>query len=390
MDLSTLRSKIDDTDQQLIKLFEERMKIAAEIAAYKKENGLPVLDEGRERQKLMEVCAISSEDMRDYTRILYGYLFDISRSYQKKLLHPKENLYPIWESIAAALEETPRLFPARQRAGGRSRVACQGTWGAYSQFAADKLFVKPEIVFVSNFEDVFNAVEGGLCDYGMVPAENNTAGSVRRVYDLMTEKQFHIVRATRIKVDHSLLAAPGTKKEDIREIVSHEQALAQCSEFLHTEFPAAKITAYKNTAKAAEYVANSNRSDVAAIASPNCAALYGLSCLCENIQISDNNRTRFCCISKKPEIYPGADRTSLMLKLPHEPGSLYRVLSQFNAHGINLIKLESRPIPSTDFAFLFCFELETSIYSEGFAALIRELSDLGDNFRYLGSYSEVL
>ena len=109
----------------------------------------------------------------------------------------------------------------------------------------------------------------------------------------------------------------------------------------------------------------------------------------ENIQVSDNNRTRFFCISKKLEIYPGADRTSLMLRLPHEPGSLYRVLSRFNAHGINLTKLESRPIPTTDFAALFCFELETPVYSDEFAALIRELSDLGDDFRYLGSYSEV-
>ena len=237
---------------------------------------------------------------------------------------------------------------------------------------------------------MFNAVEKGLCDYGIVPAENNTAGSVRRVYDLMTEKRFRIVRAIRVKIDHALLALPGTKKEDIREIVSHEQALAQCASFIQKEFPNAKVTSYENTAKAAEYVSKSGRTDLAAIGSPDCAKLFGLVCLSENIQVSDNNRTRFFCISKKLEIYPGADRTSLMLRLPHEPGSLYRVLARFNAHGINLTKLESRPIPTTDFAALFCFEIETPVYSEDFAGLIRELADdLGDDFRYLGSYAEV-
>lgn len=389
MDLKELRSRIDDLDAQLVSLFDERMQIAADIAAYKQENNLPVADESREREKLTAVASMSDDELRDYVRMLYSYIFDISRSYQNKLLHPSTAACPVWDKIADAIEHTPKLFPARASAAGKPRVACQGTWGAYSQHAADKLFGKPEIFFVSTFESVFNAVEKGLCDYGIVPAENNTAGSVRRVYDLMTEKRFRIVRAIRVKIDHALLALPNVKKEDIREIVSHEQALSQCSDFLQREFPNAKLTAYENTAKAAEYVSKSGRTDLAAIGSPDCAKLFGLTCLSENIQVSDNNRTRFFCISKKLEIYPGADRTSLMLRLPHEPGSLYRVLARFNAHGINLTKLESRPIPTTDFAALFCFELETPVYSDEFAALIRELSDLGDDFRYLGSYSEV-
>ncbi|MBP3918075.1 MAG: prephenate dehydratase [Clostridia bacterium] len=390
MDLNEIRAHIDDVDDQLVKLFEERMHLTADVAAYKKENNLPVLDEERERAKLTDIASKSSEELRGYIRMLYEYIFNISRTQQSQILHPASAGCPIWDVIADAIENTPKLFPARASVQGKPRVACQGTWGAYSQHAADKLFGKPEIFFVSTFESVFNAVEKGLCDYGIVPAENNTAGSVRRVYDLMTEKRFRIVRAIRVKIDHALLALPGTKKEDIREIVSHEQALAQCAEFLQKEFPNAKLTAYENTAKAAEYVSKSGRADLAAIGSPDCAKLFGLTCLSENIQVSDNNRTRFFCISKKLEIYPGADRTSLMLRLPNEPGSLYHVLSRFNAHGINLIKLESRPIPTTDFAFLFCFEVETTVYSEDFACLIRELSeDLGDDFRYLGSYAEV-
>ncbi|MBE6659027.1 MAG: bifunctional chorismate mutase/prephenate dehydratase [Ruminococcaceae bacterium] len=389
MDLKELRVQIDEIDRQMVDLFDRRMRIAAGVAQYKKENGIPILDEGRERAKLGAVAAMANEDMADYTRMLYNYLMDMSRAYQDKLMHPEAADCPLWSTIARAIDETPKCFPGRASAAGRARVACQGTWGAYSQHAADKLFSKPQIDFVPTFDDVFTAVEEGRCDYGIVPAENNTAGSVRRVYDLMTEKQFRIVRAVRVKIDHSLLVNPGTRREDIAEIVSHEQALAQCADYLRRSFPNAKITARANTALSAEYAAKSGRHDIAAIASPDCAQLYGLDCLSENIQISDNNRTRFFCISKSLEIYPGADRTSLMLRLPHEPGSLYRMLARFNAHGINLLKLESRPIPSTDFSVLFCFELETSVYADEFAALIRELSDLGDDMRYLGSYSEV-
>ena len=389
MDLKELRVQIDEIDRQMVDLFDRRMRIAAGVAAYKKENGLPILDEGRERAKLGAVAAMAKEDMADYTRMLYNYLMDMSRAYQDQLMHPAEAECSLWQSISDAIEHTPKCFPARASASGKARVACQGTWGAYSQHAADKLFSKPEIDFVPSFEDVFTAVEEGRCDYGIVPAENNTAGSVRRVYDLMTEKQFRIVRSVRVKIDHCLLVNPGTDFADIKEIVSHEQALAQCADYLRKTFPNAKITARENTALSAEYAAKSGRSDIAAIASLDCAERYGLVCLSENIQISDNNRTRFFCIAKSLEIYPGADRTSLMLRLPHEPGSLYRMLARFNAHGINLLKLESRPIPSTDFSVLFCFELETSVYADAFAALIRELSDLGSDVRYLGSYSEV-
>ncbi len=389
MDLTELRAQIDEIDAQMVALFARRMEVAAGVAAYKREKGLPVLDEGREREKLSAVAQKAPEGMQDYTKMLYSYLFDMSRAYQDKLLHGSATACPLWDAIADAIENTAPCFPHKKTASGGVRVACQGTWGAYSQHAADKLFSRPEIMFVSTFESVFAAVESGLCDYGIVPAENNNAGSVRRVYDLMTEKRFRIVRSVRVKIDHSLLALPGTKREDIREITSHEQALNQCAVYLHTAFPNAKLTPCENTAVAAKAVSASGRHDLAAIGSPDCAGLFGLTRLEDNIQPSDNNRTRFFCISKETEIYPGADHTSLMLELPHEPGSLYRTLARIYAHGINLLKLESRPIPSSDFSFLFVLELGCPVYSEEFAALIREFSDMGDGFRYLGSYSEI-
>ena len=268
-------------------------------------------------------------------------------------------------------------------------VACQGVEGAYSQLACEKLFQAPNILYFSNFEAVFSAIEKGLCQYGIIPLENSTAGSVNKVYDLMLQHEFYIVRSTRLKVDHSLLVRPGTKLEDIREVYSHEQAIGQCQEFLKT-LPNAQIIRCENTAQAAKFVAESGRNDVAALASRTCGALYGLTALAESVQDQGNNYTRFICISKNLEIYPGADRTSLRMVLAHKPGALYQVLSLFNALGINLNKLESRPIPERDFEFAFYFDLDTSIYSPAFLQLMAELPGICEQFSYLGSYSEVI
>ena len=188
----------------------------------------------------------------------------------------------------------------------------------------------------------------------------------------------------------NLLAKHGTKLEDIKEIYSHEQAIGQCAEFLKQFGKDVRITAVSNTAVAAEMVANSTRTDVAALCSRNCMDLYGLACLKRSVQDHGNNYTRFICISKKLEIYPGANHTSIMLTTAHKPGELYKVLSRFYALGINVTKLESRPIPDRDFEFMFYFDLETSVYSEEFIQIICELSASTEDFTYLGSYTEVI
>ncbi len=379
MELSDYRVQMDEIDRQLVDLFAKRMQTAAEIAAWKKAHDVPVLDAARERKKLAAVSAMAPEALREQVVTLYDLLFELSRCYQSAFLGTKS---PLPNRIRCAMEETPELFPQQ------ADVACQGVEGAYSQQACDKLFRTPNIFYCSTFEAVFSAIESGLCRYGVIPLENSTAGSVNAVYDLMQQHNFSIVRSARLKVDHCLLARKGAKLSDIREIRTHEQAVGQCSEFLHKL--GVKVVRCENTAIAAKEVAESGRTDIAALASRSCAALYGLDVLQESVQDQGNNYTRFICISRDLEIYPGADRTSLMMVLRHRPGSLAQVLSRFYARGINLNKLESRPIPQRDFEFMFYFDLDVPVYSPQFMQLMGELDDLSESCFYLGSYSEVI
>lgn len=380
MDILELRQEIDKIDDQMVRLFCQRMDVAAQIAEYKKENGLPILVPAREREKLQDVATKAGPEMDNYTRVLYSMLFELSRSYQAK--QTKEHT-PLYHKITQAIESTPKLFPPT------AMVACQGVEGAYSQIACEKIFKNPLILYFKDFEDVFTAIEQGLCQYGILPIENSTAGSVKKVYDLMIRHNFAIVRTFRLKVDHNLLVKPGTKISDVREIYSHEQAINQCADFLRT-LPGLKVVPVENTAVAAQMVSQSDRDDVAALSSRSCAELYNLDCLKYSVQDKGNNRTRFICISKNLEIYPGADKTSIMMILHHKPGALYKVLARLFTLGINVTKLESRPIPDREFEFMFYFDLETSIYSEEYVQLMCELDELCEEFKYLGSYSEVV
>ena len=380
MNIDEYRNRIDRIDKQLVTLFCERMDTASDIAAWKKEQKRPVFDPERERQKLIELASSVPEELREYTASLYSLLFELSRSYQNRLLGTASELTA---QIQGAIDETPALFPSD------ASVACQGVAGAYSQIACDRLFKRPAVLYLSSFDAVFSAIESGLCRYGVVPLENSTAGSVNAVYDLMMNHNFRIVRSVRIKVDHCLLVNPGTKREERREIYSHQQAISQCEKYLQS-FPNARVIPCENTAVAAKMVAEAGRRDAAALSSHACGKIYGLSCLECSVQDMDNNFTRFICISKTLEIYPGADRTSLMAVLPHEPGSLYKLLSRFYALGLNLNKLESRPLPNRNFEFMFYFDLETSVYSPQFLQLMGEMPTLCEEFSYLGSYSEVI
>ncbi len=380
MGLEKEREAIDEIDSQLTQLFVRRMEIARRIGDYKLAHNLPVLDRSREREVLARAAQQAGDELGDYTKVLYATMMDLSRSYQNSRLSEES---PVCSHIRQALEQGERAFPQG------ATVACQGVEGAYSQQACDKLFSRPSILYFRTFEGVFQAVDRGLCRYGILPIENSTAGSVNGVYDLMRRYRFHIVRGVRLRVEHTLLAKSGTALEDVTEIFSHEQGIQQCSAFLK-DHPGIRATVCENTAVAARMVAESSRKDVAAISSRDCAALYGLTVLTDQVQNSPNNHTRFICISKELEIYPGAGKTSLMLELPHRPGSLYGVLARMAALDLNLTKLESRPIPGKDFEFMFYFDLEASVHDPRTLALIGQLERDVEQFTYLGSYSEIV
>ena len=380
LDIKILREEINKTDGEIVELFKKRMAIAACVAEYKKERSLPVLDAARERELLEKISSLAGDELDGYARTLYRTMLDVSRAYQYTKLHQSSLCY---DEIAKALEITPPIFPSR------ARVACQGVEGAYSQIAAEKLFELPTITYCPTFDSVFSAIERGDCKYGVLPIENSTAGSVKKVYELMLCHNFSIVRSVRLKIDHNLLAKSGRKLEDIKEIFSHEQAISQCSGFLKAN-PQIKVTVVANTALASKMVAESDRDDVAALSSRFCTELYGLENIMPSLQDTGNNFTRFICISKDSEVYPGADKLSLMLVTPNRPGALYHVLSCFNSLGVNMTKLESCPIPERDFESMFYFDFTVSVYSDTLKRLLCELEARGEKFRLLGAYSEII
>ena len=379
-DLTDIRQRINQIDEQISALFLERMEAAADVAEYKRSTGKPVFDRARERDNIARASARVPESLASYAAVIESILMEASREAQYQRLGTKSEPS---RRIEVALGEQPAFFPQQ------ADVACQGVEGAYQQIACDRLFKRPSISYFNSFEGVFKAVEQGFCQFGVLPIENSTAGSVNHVYDLMMRYDFHIVRTCRLKIDHNLLVRPGTHLEDVQVVYSHQQAINQCADYL-SHIPGVRIHVCENTAIASQRVAESDLPNVAAIASRSCAELYGLEIADSSIQDQQNNYTRFACISKDLTIYPGADRTSRMAVVSNEPGSLYKVLARFYALDVNLIKLESRPIPDRDFEFMFYFDVECPAAAPEFQTLMNSLSDVCQDLRYLGSYSEVI
>lgn len=379
MNLDEQRRKLDAIDDQLIALFNERMDVVEGVAQAKAQQPHAVADKTRERSILARVTGATKPERKLSAQLLFNTLFDISKAYQSRALAGKS---PLTERIHAAIKNTAQTFPTS------ASVACQGVEGAYSQIASDKLFSLANIMYFDSFEAVFKAVEHGLCEYGVLPIENSTYGSVSAVYDLMKSNNFSIVRSVKVPIRHALLVKPGTRLADVKTIISHEQAIGQCAAFLLAH-AGIEVHAVENTAQAARLVAESVEEGVAAISSLECAELYGLSVLETDLQDSDANYTRFIVISRELEIYPGSQKVSFMMTVPHKPGSLYEVISRFAVQGVNLTKLESRPLPGKNFEFMFYFDFDAEILDENVVALLAELDSLFDGFTFLGAYHEV-
>ncbi len=380
MDINEIRTKINGVDDEILALFLERMELAGEVAAYKAECSLPITDRERERALLKRIRE-NAPGFEGYAGKLFSTLISLSKAHQRELCaHGDSKTRKV---ISEALLPAEVLFPKN------GSVACQGAEGSNSQQACDKLLPDGDILYVKTFEAVFDAVESGLCKFGVVPIENNTYGSVRSVYELLQKKSFSIVRSCQLNIRHELLAKKGARLADITEIISHEQALGQCSEFLGNLGGKVKVTPCSNTAVAAKEVACCPDGHAAAIAGHSCAELYGLEVLESDIQNSDNNYTKFILITKSPAIYAGSDRISLVLACPNKPGALVDVLSMFSASGINMLKLESCPVTGRNFEFIFYIELDACVRDEGVLPMLEELDRTCESFSFLGNYQAI-
>lgn len=375
MDLLGLRKEIDEIDEQLIPLLLKRMDISKQVAQYKIERGIPVLNEKRE-QEILDNVAEKCGEQGNTIKTVFSATMDASRALQHKIIGGGKKLRA---TINNAVREE------KLTANGEP-IACQGVDGAYSGKAANALFPDSPVKFFKQFEDVFEAVNQNKAKFGIIPVENSTAGSVHESYDLIMKYRFYVVGAYDLKIDHCLCAMPDTKYEDIENVYSHPQALSQCNDFLKTfDFTGINFT---NTAAAAKYVSECGKKNAAAICSESAAKKYGLKIIKKGIQNISNNQTRFIVISKSLVIDDDANKISLIFTVSHTTGSLYRVLGRFSMSGLNLTKIESRPIANGEFRYFFYVDVQGSVRDESTMDLLCALSDELPDFSFLGNYYE--
>ena len=374
MDLLELRNEIDKLDDELIPLLLKRMDISRQVAEYKVKNGIPVLNEKRELEILDDVASKCGEQ-GEAMKTVFSAIMDASRALQHKIIGGDE-LRTLINSAKNGKNLTANGEP----------IACQGVQGAYSGKTAEALFPDSPIIFHKQFEDVFEAVNQNKARYGIIPVENSTAGSVHESYDLIMKYKFFIVGAYDLRVDHCLCAKPDVEFENIDDVYSHPQALSQCNIFLKN-FDFTGIN-FSNTAAAAKFVAESDKNNIAAICSESAAKKYGLRIIRKGIQNVTNNTTRFIVISKELVIDDDAEKISLIFSAPHRTGSLYRVLGRFSMTGLNLTKLESRPVANGKFDYYFYVDILGSVRDEQTLDLLCALSDELPEFSFLGNYYE--
>lgn len=372
MDLKELRDRIDIIDSEILKLFTDRMDVCRAVAEYKKENHLPVMQGGREKQVIERVRENAPADLKDGAAMLFQNIMDISKCIQNMEIEHNSRL------------SAPKLF-LPENAG---TIACQGTAGAYSEAACKKLFGNKPAVFYNAFEDVVNAVESGEADFGLLPLENSTIGNISETYDLMSTHNFNICSLVRVEITHCLAAAKGTSAETVKYVYSKEEALEQCSGFIKKNGLVRRE--YANTALSAELVKEKNDPSIACICSKNCAELYGLEILNENIADAYPNYTRFICFSKEYISPADADTITVCVTIPNIPGSLYRMLTKFYAAGLNLSKIESKNIAGSDFEVMFYLDFQGSCTDPKVVALLHDLENEMSFFRFLGSFKEVM
>lgn len=374
MNLDDIRKEIDITDSRLLELFTHRMELCRNVAQYKKENGMPVFQGSREKQVLDKIAAQSPKELEAATRLLFSQIMEISKCLQQ------EQLTEYKETSFSQLKKDPV-------------VACPGIRGSYSEEACIKAFGEnSHIDYYDTFDKVFESVNSGNADYGVLPIENSTAGSVEGTYKLLERYEMYLCGRLSIPVNHVLAAK--SKNITIEKVISHEQALHQCSDFLKEKGYRQRTA--ENTSIAAKTVADSSE-NIACICSAHCARLYGLEILAENIVDIGENFTRFVVISKEMQAEEGADIISLCLSLPHVSGSLYKLLTKFYFSGLNLTRIESRPMPphikkksgSDCFEVIFYLDFEGSLSNPSVSKLLQNLKADCGYYRLLGNYRDI-
>lgn len=371
MYLSDLRKRIDDIDEQITALFSQRMEFAEKIAEYKQENNMPILQSSREDEILDRISSLSPNKYQSGAKLLFTNIMDISKCLQSSAVNSE------FIKDIPIVEDEPNL----------PKVACQGVQGAYSEAACDKLFPNAQKSFCESFEEVFAAVEEENVDFGILPIRNSTSGEVSQTYDLMVKHNFYIHKSVEIKVNHCLCAKQGVSFSEIERVYSHEQALKQCSAFL-VQNPQLLPIAYSNTAAAAKLVASSDE-PIAAICSQECAQIYGLEILQRGLVSEDDNYTRFICIKRELSVIKGADVISVSLSIPNSPAALYRLLTRFAVAGLNLSRIESKPIGNRNFDVIFYLDFIGTVADKKVLLLLSGLERELSYYKFLGNFLEV-
>lgn len=375
LDLGKIREEIDSIDSRIVQLFEERMKLAEEVAEFKIETGKAVFDKKREEEKLSALTAMAGSSFNACgVQELFSHIMSISRKRQYQLLaeHGREpNLgYEFVEKLPVE----------------HVRVVFQGVEGAYS-FAAMHTFFGENIdsFHVKTFKEAMEAIHSGRADYAVLPIENSTAGSVQDCYDLLAEYEHSIVGEQIIQIDHALLGVKGSSLSDIRSVISHPQALAQCRKYLENH-PEWDQREYLNTALAAKLVAEEQNKSKAAIASRYAAEYFGLEVLNDKPLSQEGNSTRFIIVSGRHIYTPDASKISICLELPHKSGTLYNILSHMIYNNLNMTKIESRPIPERTWEYRFFVDFEGNLNESAVKNALLGIEQEAVSLRVLGNY----
>lgn len=381
-ELKELRREIDTVDRQMVELFRRRMEITRQVGEYKAARGLPVLDQERERQVLTEKGELAGEELRPAVIKLYQTIMALSRRQQRDLAgRGADN-----PGLRRYLDALARV----RRPVENPRVVYQGVPGAYSEQACVNVFGEGVAAEgLEQFEDCFKALKEDRADYAVMPIENSSTGAIRQIYDLLTQYECHLVGETTVKVEHCLMAPVGATLDTITHVYSHEQGLFQCEQYLKNH-PDWERMPQADTAGSAQMVAAIGDITKAAICSERAAALYGLTILARGINHNSHNTTRFVVVSPEPELRPGADKVSTLFVLPHQAGSLNEVLTVLAVHGLNMVKLESRPIPEHSWEYMFFLEFTGSLTDPAADDAIHELAQTTGDFRVLGNFKSNL